>query len=177
MASRPLAASRRNPLTVMEPSGYSSAAATSRRNGASSAIWSRGGNVGTRAMVRKRPHSSTVEKRGYAQRVFGHRSGKASSSIDSHHVPSGAERGQAVIRSRVPGVMGASTVRLPRQTGRAVTGPDAGGAGQGSEPRARRRMVMLRRRSATEGYRGRPSMPPRTHDAAAAACRHGRSRC
>jgi hypothetical protein len=32
-------------------------------------------------------------------------------------------------------------VRLPRQTGRAVAGPDAGGAGQGSEPRARRSVI------------------------------------
>jgi hypothetical protein len=50
MTSRPLAASRRNPLAVIDPSGYSSAAATSNRSGASSAIWSRGGNVGVRAM-------------------------------------------------------------------------------------------------------------------------------
>jgi hypothetical protein len=55
-----------------------------------------------------------------------------------------------VILSRAPGAMGASTVIEPRQTGRAVVGPDAGSAGQGSEPRARR-VVMLRRRSVTEG--------------------------
>src|SRR5262249_24027132 len=36
------------PLAVIDPSGYSNAAATSRRSGASSAIWSRGGNVGGR---------------------------------------------------------------------------------------------------------------------------------
>jgi hypothetical protein len=50
MASRPRAASRRNPLADMLPSGYSSAAATSKRSGVSSAIWSRGGNLGVRAM-------------------------------------------------------------------------------------------------------------------------------
>jgi hypothetical protein len=35
----------------MDPSGYSSAAATSNRSGVSSAIWSCGGNVGVRAML------------------------------------------------------------------------------------------------------------------------------
>ena len=54
MTSRPLAASRRNPLAVMDPSGYSSAAATSSRSGVSSAIWSRSGNVSVRGIgVRK----------------------------------------------------------------------------------------------------------------------------
>jgi hypothetical protein len=33
MTSRPLAASRRNPLAVMEPSGYARAAAILRRSG------------------------------------------------------------------------------------------------------------------------------------------------
>jgi hypothetical protein len=36
MARRPLAASRRNPLTVIEPSGYAKTAATARRSGVSS---------------------------------------------------------------------------------------------------------------------------------------------
>src|SRR5262249_23640685 len=59
MTSRPLAASRRNPLAVMDPSGYSSAAANSSRSGVSSAIWSRGGNVGVRVIgVRKAAYRS-----------------------------------------------------------------------------------------------------------------------
>ena len=36
MTSRPLAASRRNPLAVIDPSGYARAAATARRSGVSS---------------------------------------------------------------------------------------------------------------------------------------------
>jgi hypothetical protein len=60
MTSRPLAASRRNPLAVMDPSGYSSAAATSSRSGVSSAIWSRSGNVSVRGMgVRKYAYRSS----------------------------------------------------------------------------------------------------------------------
>jgi hypothetical protein len=51
MTSRPLVASRRNPLAVIEPSGYSSAAATPRRSGVSSPIRSRGGVIGARAMT------------------------------------------------------------------------------------------------------------------------------
>src|SRR5262245_20194232 len=55
MTSRPLTASRRNPLAVIEPSGYSSAAATSSRSGASSATSSRGGNVSVRDMDVRKP--------------------------------------------------------------------------------------------------------------------------
>jgi hypothetical protein len=36
MTSRPLAASRRNPLAVIEPSGYAKTAATAKRSGVSS---------------------------------------------------------------------------------------------------------------------------------------------
>jgi hypothetical protein len=43
MTSRPLPASRRNPLTVIDPSGYASAAATAKRNGVSSPTSLRGG--------------------------------------------------------------------------------------------------------------------------------------
>jgi hypothetical protein len=43
ITSRPLAASRLNPLAVIDPSGYAIAAATANRNGMSSPISLRGG--------------------------------------------------------------------------------------------------------------------------------------
>jgi hypothetical protein len=63
-------------------------------------------------------------------------------------------RGQAVIRSRAPGAMGASTVIEPRQTGLAWAGA---GSGQGSEPRARR---LLRRCSDIFARLGAASVTP-----------------